>query len=518
MADDRNPLDDVTATESDSAVDGTRPAIYIRPGELREAVDQAEKALIDSTEEVFFRDRQLVRVARLDKRTGPIARDLGAPVVVPVEPAHLVETLTAVAEFYKYDARRQTDRLIDCPTKFAEILLARPESRMPPLVGIVEAPTLRPDGSLLDRPGYDSGSGLYLTETPAGYAPPPQAPTWQQAADAAQTLSDALSTFPWETPADESAAMAAIIAALVRRTLPAAPFIGITAPTPGTGKTLLADAIAMIAIGRRAPAMALGDDAAELEKRIGALLMAGDPLVLLDNIERPVKSDLLCQIATQPAAQIRVLGVSKRALLTTRCAVLMTGNNLTIRGDLTRRTSLIRLDARTERPDQIRFERDLLTDIAAERAELIQAALTIPLAYLAAGAPEVELSPAGSFSDWDRFCRRPLVWLGLPDPLDAAARIRDDDPDRETLSAVMAAWRAQFGSEPATAADAVAAAETNTDLREALQLVMSRADRGLSTRTFGYWVRSHQARPCDGSRFMAAGKSNGRALWCLESA
>ena len=50
---------------------------------------------------------------------------------------------------------------VDCPRNIAEGYLARPDWRLPPLSGVLSAPTLRRDGSLLTTPGYDKATGLY---------------------------------------------------------------------------------------------------------------------------------------------------------------------------------------------------------------------------------------------------------------------------------------------------------------------------------------------------------------------
>ena len=151
--------------------------------------------------------------------------------------------------------------------------------------------------------------------------------------------------FPFEQECDLSAAVALILSGLLRRVLFGCPLFGIGAPTPGTGKSLLADVVSIICTARQAAVMSIGDDAAGLEKRLGAVLIAGDNFVNIDNLSVPLESDLLCSIATEPEVLIRVLGVSKRSKITTRTLVVLTGNNLTIRGDLIRRVCSVRLNA-----------------------------------------------------------------------------------------------------------------------------------------------------------------------------
>ncbi len=68
--------------------------------------------------------------------------------------------------------------------------------RLRPLHGIVGAPVLRPDGSLLQVPGYDQATGLYLASKVPLDTVPAQ-PTKEQIAAARRQLLDTfLGDFP----------------------------------------------------------------------------------------------------------------------------------------------------------------------------------------------------------------------------------------------------------------------------------------------------------------------------------
>ena len=82
--------------------------------------------------------------------------------------------------------------------------------------------------------------------------------------------------FPFATEAARSVALAAFLTAVVRRVLPAAPLFAIDGTGPGTGKGKLADAVSIVASGRRATTMNYGESEAEFEKRLAALFMRGD--------------------------------------------------------------------------------------------------------------------------------------------------------------------------------------------------------------------------------------------------
>lgn len=174
--------------------------------------------------------------------------------------------------------------------------------------------------------------------------------------------------------------------------------------------------------------MSLGHDDAEFEKRLGGVLLAGDAVISIDNIERALRGDLLCQIATQQFVPCAPWGGSGMLNVPTHALLVATGNNLAIIGDLKRRVMMVRLDAHTERPEQRSFDRNHLDEIKAQRGAIITDAFTIVGAYLGACEPKIAgLYDYGGFEEWDRLVRCPLAWLDLPDPL-AAESLRDQDP------------------------------------------------------------------------------------------
>lgn len=494
---------------------GGKRRIRHDPGKLPEILDQIGLALAEQAQNLFVYSGRLVRVyPATETASGGVHRPRGALVLHPVDAAHLTELATAAALHERYDARSEGYRRIDCPRRVAEAYLARgnwPELR--PLAGFVEAPTVTLDGRLIHEPGYDTESGLFLAlAAMPGWTPPAARPTRADAQAALEVLLEVFKFFPFVAEEDRSAVLAGVLTSLLRRVLPAAPLLAVTAPSPGTGKTLIVESFAIIATGRRASVLSLGHDDSEAEKRLAGVLLAGDAVIALDNLERPLKGDLLCQVTTQQFVRLRPLGASGMLSVPTHALLAATGNNLLIVGDLKRRTVLIRLDAGVERPEQRRFSRDHLQEVLDRRGELIHAALTITAAYIAAGSPAVDgIHPLGGFEHWDRMVRRPLIWLGMDDPLKASEGLREQDPDLECARLLLSAWHAAFGDEPRTAAEVVelgtefqphAQRYAFADLREALQLACSEKP---NARRLGYWLRRHKDRIVDGLQLKQAG-------------
>jgi putative DNA primase/helicase len=218
-----------------------------------------------------------------------------------------------------------------------------------------------------------------------------------------------LKEFPFDDSASKSVAIASILTVLVRDSLTSAPLFAYSAPTPGSGKSALADVAAILATGEPSAVLSQGPNEEEMEKRLGAGLLNGDKIVNIDNVERPLKGQTLCQMLTQQKLRIRILGKSKNQEIPSRATVFSTGNNLSLHGDLTRRSLMCKLDVGMERPEERIFKRNIYQYVKENRAEFVHAALTILKAYHVAKKPDQNLTPWGSFEDWSGWIRSSLV-------------------------------------------------------------------------------------------------------------
>jgi hypothetical protein len=140
---------------------GNRPLIRIAGGRLHEQAEEAERHLAVATHAnpargVYVRGSMLVRAARLKgEKTGHgIARPVGSLVLVPAEADYLRGRLTEICRWERFDKKAQEWVPADAhEVTIKSLLAAMPWEQLPGLTGIIEAPTLRPDGSLLDKPG-----------------------------------------------------------------------------------------------------------------------------------------------------------------------------------------------------------------------------------------------------------------------------------------------------------------------------------------------------------------------------
>ena len=510
---DADPRVDVPPPREDPLAD--IPTILCEAGKLHSLTNQAEAALIQAGAEVFQRADSLVRVGLVelpaaDKRTTYAAG------LYRIEGAALTEELAQVARWERFDMRLGKVVATDPPRKVVDVLAARKGRwRLRSVLGVITAPTLRPDGSILDAPGYDTVTRLYYAPDASLVMPPVKAnPTEDDARTALAVFTDLFVEFPFVAKQDKAVGLSLPISAVVRGALGMVPVHAYTAPTPGSGKSYLADITSTIICGRWCPVIAPGSSQEELEKRLGAMVLAGHAIISLDNASGEIGGEALCQIAERPTVRIRILGKSEAPECEFRGVLIANGNNLVVSGDMVRRTLLGCLDSGLERPEERKFRGDPVRLILADRGKYISAAITIIRAYLEAGSPG-KLSPLASYSEWSDLVRSALVWLGCADPVASMLKLRDADPVLTTLSVVLNTWAAAFGKGQASAqtAQQVAATFVNgfdpagqegealTNLRAALAPVATGRGGVIDATKLGYWLRGSKLRPASGLKF-----------------
>lgn len=470
-----------------------------------EMIEYAERSMLDGGAPLYQMGGRIVHPVRMEraaKDEAGVRREAGALIIQEVRPSRLLLYMLKHARFYRVHKPPRGEPVTKkhpAPQKLADLAVARSDMwTYPRLTGVVETPTLREDGTLLSEPGYDSASGLLLDMGGVEFPDIPDAPTRAEALTALAMLKEPFSDFPFVqdgpkgTSASRSVALSMALTALVRRTLPSAPMHGVSAPTPGTGKTLAIQAAAMIAMGRQVTAMSQGASEEEDEKRLFSVFMQGDQVVLMDNVTRPIGGNALCTILTESTWQNRVLGESRNVSVPTNALLAATGNNLTFAGDMTRRALLCRMDAGLENPEGRTFDRDLRQWVPARRVVLVTAGLTILRAFVVAGRPGLDrLGPFGSFEQWSNLIRGALVWLGEADPCLTRQYIVNDDPVRGQLADFFRAAHEAMGSRRFTAGELMdAALEATNDLNEVISTAVQKANR-LSV---GHFLKANQNR------------------------
>ncbi len=435
------PLANGAATTSTRRI-ADLPPIRIVAGDIDLTATAGEHALIASGMPVYRRGTQLVRpTSHVVPASG--SRTTVAVGLDTITQPSLIDILNQAVGWEKYNARTRSWRPCDPAPNVAAVILSRaPISCLPSIAGVITTPTLRPDGSVLLDAGYDTATRLYhVPDHGLRMQPLPEKPTRLDADRALDTLSRLLDEFPFVGDVDRSVALSAIITAVVRGVMPVAPMHAFRATVAGSGKSYLADIISLIASGQLCPVMAVSVKEDETEKRLVGLLLAGFPIISLDNVNGELGGDLLCQAIERPLIRARPLGGSDILEIENHAVILANGNAVRVKGDMTRRTLLSTLDAKVKRPELRSFSSDPAKAIIQDRGRYVGACLIIVRAYLAAGKPGV-LSPLASFEEWSSWVRSALLWLGCADPVASMELAREDDPElsehREVLGCLEA--------------------------------------------------------------------------------
>jgi hypothetical protein len=479
------------------------------------AVDEACIAL-SRHGSIYQREGRLVQPIKIaDRVSWAREGEGGVPTLREVPIATLACELTRVAVFERFDGRSKT--WVPCEPPDRLVAAVSQSTRWPgvrPLHGIVEAPVMRADGSILQDRGYDAATGL-IYEPSGAFPSIPDAPTLEDAQDAMLDLMAPFEEFPFATDADRLVPIAVVLTSLAMGALEGAnvPCFLFDANVQGTGKTLCGDACSWILTGREIPKQTFpGEDKAELEKILSGAALAATQMLMLDNINVTFGGDAIEQRMTcRGRSQFRLLGGNKIVNLPWRTIVLASGNNVRTTVDMRRRAIRCRLVATQENPEErpIKRKEPLRDFIVAARQRLVAAGLTILRAYVAAGRPKQQLGAMGNFEEWSALVGGALKWVTDVDVLEArmpsAAAI---DPVTEAYAAFLsefsddpkAVWK--LGAEY-TAKDFVSMTCWND--------LISFDDRNRALRVAGI-IRQMNERPVDGRQIIPASTNKHQKL------
>ena len=501
-----------------------RPTIRLLPGDLPRIVDECTDVIVTEGEIYQLKD-QLVRVT-----------DQGR--LAPVEPEWTVDYLQRHAEFERL--QRGGWCRTDLPPKYARTILAkRGEMGLRDLGAIVPGPFLRPDGSVVDQPGYDDRTQVLYR--PAG----PSAPTVRRdvtpavAEEVLRHLWAPFSKFPFAGDVDRGCVLALLLTAALRAGVPTSPGGLIESHEAGSGKTLCAQAIANLT-GVPAVPQALSQYEEETRKSLFSAARAGVPCVLYDNVgrDRALDSASLAMVLTSGTIADRVLGESTYVTVPFRSLLLFTGNNTQIVGDLNRRLLRVRITPNVENPWRRVFDFCPRARTEATWPSLRVSALELVLAALTAGP--VSLEGGSGYPEWDRLVRATVCWVAknldigvcFADPARSLLVGYEDDPERDRLRRVLVSWSAIFGDVPVTVREAVEITDREplppatpegdpyprAEAVRQLEEVLGEIDRQRSTHAIGIYLDQQEGRIVEGLALVHAGKRGGSNRWIVRRA
>lgn len=374
---------------------------------------------------------------------GLVVVDAGG--VRPLGEMGVVQALSTQYAFFRIAAKGD-EIPTDFPERAAKMLLAGNLSEFQSLRGVLTAPFMTLDGRIVSERGYDRLSGHFLEYDPEAFPIIPDNPSMEEIRDAYQQLWSPFSGFPFAEDEDRGGMLAALLTAVVRPGLDVAPGFFFEAPIQGSGKTLAAECVKILATGvGGVETYVPGEE--EIRKKLVAWIRRGRLCTVIDNVTGRFSSGVLAGAMTTGILDgERVLGASTEITSEIRMLWLATGNNASMDRDFAERWIRIRIDAEMERPSERRFGFSPRFEVEQRRFELVAAALTILRGWHLAGRPD--LTQRGCrFGQWSDSVRQCVLWLtrvlALPHG-DPATSLFDTSADTETseLSEFLQALRA----------------------------------------------------------------------------
>ena len=211
---------------------------------------------------------------------------------------------------------------------------------------------------------------------------------------------------------------------------------------------------------------------------------------MLDNLNNmSFESPQLESSMTERPCHVRVFGRLKDVPLNSSAFVVLTGNGLSVSGDTARRFPMvIELDAKMEDPESRDLDdEDLKDEIRDRRGELLAHMLTI---WRYGRRTKLKRGlPLGSFNQWAKWCRDPLLALGCKDPVQRIEEMKAQDPHRQGLNAIFTEWYGRHGSDEVTAwelSDAVKALLIEDKDKRTRQAIAAAVNKLAKARIAGY--------------------------------
>ena len=218
-----------------------------------------------------------------------------------------------------------------------------------------------------------------------------------------------------------------------------------------------------------------------------------------------------------------MLGKSETPDCEWKGSLFATGNNVNLSGDMTRRGLICNLDAGVERPELREFEFSPIDRVLKDRGAYIAAVLTIARAYVVGGKLE-RLEKIGSYGQWSKFVREPLMWLGEADPAKSMEQAFKNDPNKSAAETLIAQWLEHLGTEQNYKVSEIVdkAKETQPSMNmgvgtndwehirpDFFDVLLERCgERGnIDVRKFGFWLRSLRGQIYSGYKIIVSSES-----------
>ena len=406
---------------------------------------------------------------------------------------------------------------VDAPHKRLGDLMTWPDVPLPRLKGLSACPMVLSDGKIAGtQPGYDPQSAYWFTGTAL-----PQLPSVEQARN---ILVDWLVDFPI-SEAGRANILGVLIANLLRPLLEYAglqafPGLALTATSPGSGKTLLAQCIGAVLSGCTPAMSAFPTDKEEWRKNITSWVLAGQSLQIYDNL--PVNTALdsghLAGLLTTGRWSDRLLGANTTLDVPVSAQVIMTGNNMHLSTELTRRVIVVHVTPDVDRPwkrtpDNFKHP-NIIRYTLTHRGEILGALLSLIQHWVDIGRPKGN-EIMGNYELLTQSVGGILKSAGMVGWLINADESSEKmDEERAVWLGLLETWHEHFQDVPITAGELFAQLDDNGMLSE-IPWFTARDDAG-KRRQLGRRIKSQLGAVIGPWKITEAGRErSGVPRYCL---
>jgi len=485
---------------------------------------------LHQAENIFQRDGHLSRVVRVGER-GLFRGEKDNPEHWPDESRRQLRAESLVIREYrsailrdklservvfKKTTEAKKERVTKCPADVIDAVLDMGEyPRVKTIVGVVETPFIRPDGSICNEPGYDRATGFFYHPS-VEFQGIPDRPTEADAKKAFYDLYDPFSDFPFISEASSTVAVAQVLTLISRPMFQGnIPIFLTDAPTAGTGKTLKDEIVSLIATGRPAPLLTWPTKPDELEKILASVAMDASPLIAFDNVTGSFGGNALNKAVTSNGlVKLRILGRTETPELPWRTVIFSNGNNIQVEGDTIRRVIPCRMEPEMERPEERTDFRhpNLIEWVQENRPRLVAAALTILRSWVASGRPDMGCTRLGSFEQWSSIIPPACMFSGGADILSERNQVADSESDLRADTIALLDMLHDHFVQGETSRNIYKRSCSEPKLKDSLESLI---EGDLNSRRIGKLLQRLKGKIIAGRKLTTCGKTENQQKWIV---